>query len=228
MALVATGTLQSGLLLRRWTPSFNLLLSLPDNALRLALIGLCVFWGWRVGPGPAALGWRTAALPAGLAFGAAVGLLLAAAINLGSLLVIRRWGQEAFSTKLLQCILPVNRREWIGVLLALLPVAALEELLFRSLPLGGPGLFGATGLRPAWLIWPLALFFGLLHWPQGGWGVVGTTLAAVALSVLFLVTGSLWPPLAAHYILNVSQVVVAKWVGMEPLRGRETWRVAPP
>jgi hypothetical protein len=73
------------------------------------------------------------------------------------------------------------------------------------------------GPRPAWLIWPLALFFGLLHWPQGAWGVVGTTLAAIALSVLFLVTGSLWPPLAAHYVLDVSQVVVAKWMEMKPL-----------
>ncbi|MCX6032408.1 MAG: CPBP family intramembrane metalloprotease [Chloroflexi bacterium] len=219
MAFVAAGTLQSGLLLRRWTPPFNLLLSLPDNALRLALIGLCVFWGWRMGPGPAALGWGTTALPAELAFGAGVGLLTAAAINLGSLLVVRRWGQEAFSTRLIQCILPLDSREWLGVLLALLPAAAVEELLFRSLPLGGPGLFGVGGLRPHWLMWPLALFFGLLHWPQGGWGVVGTTLAAIILSLLFLVTGSLWPPLAAHYVLNVSQIVVAKWMGMEAVRG---------
>ena len=219
MAFVAAGTLQSGLLLRRWTPRANLLLSWPDNALRLALIGLCIFLGWRMGPGPAALGWSTTALPARLTAGAVVGLLLAGAINLGSLLVVRRWGQEAFSTKLIRCILPINRREWLGVLLALLPAAAVEELLFRSLPLGGAGLFGAAGPRPALLLWPLALFFGLLHWPQGGWGVVGTTLAGAILSLLFLATGSLWPPLAAHYLLNVSQVVVAKWIGMKPLRG---------
>ncbi len=218
MAFVAAGTLHSGLLLRRWTPPYNLLLSLPDNALRLALIGLCVFWGWRVGPGPAALGWGTIALPAELAFGAGAGLVTAAAINLGSLWIVRRWGQETFSSRLIQCILPLNGREWLGVLLALLPAAAVEELLFRALPLGGAGLFGAAGPRPWWLMWPLALIFGLLHWPQGAWGVVGTTLTAVILSLLFLVTGSLWPPLAAHYVLNVSQVVVAKMMGMEALR----------
>ncbi len=98
--------------------------------------------------------------------------------------------------------------------LALLPAAALEELLFRSLPLGGL----AWLIEPQWLMWPLALFFGLLHWPQGGWGVTGTTLAAIMLSLLFLATGSIWPPLATHYVMNVLQVAVAVRTGVRPLR----------
>jgi membrane protease YdiL (CAAX protease family) len=136
---------------------------------------------------------------------------------MASLLVVRRWGSDVYSTRLLQCILPINRREWIGVLLALLPAAALEELLFRSLPLGGMAGLGVELLRPHWLMWPLSLFFGLLHWPQGAWGVVGTALAAVALSLLFLATGSLWVVLSAHYVLNVSQIIAAQLVGLRPL-----------
>ena len=98
--------------------------------------------------------------------------------------------------------------------LALLPAAMLEELLFRSLPLGG-----LTWLvAPHWLLWPLAVFFGLLHWPQGGWGVAGTMLAAILLSLLFLATGSIWPPLAAHYVMNLLQVAVAVRAGVRPLR----------
>ena len=54
------------------------------------------------------------------------------------------------------------------------------------------------------LLWPLALLFGALHRPQGGWGVVGTTLAAFALALLFLLTGGIWAPLAAHYVMNVT------------------------
>ena len=128
--------------------------------------------------------------------------------------VERRWGAEVASTRLIRCILPINRREWVGVLLALLPAAALEELLFRSLPLGG-----LTWLVPPWwLMWPLALFFGFLHWPQGAWGVVGTTLAAIVLSLLFLATGSIWAVLAAHYVFNVLQIVAAQWMGLSPLR----------
>jgi membrane protease YdiL (CAAX protease family) len=100
------------------------------------------------------------------------------------------------------------------VLLALLPAAAVEELLFRSLPLGGLGWL----VPPQWLLWPLALFFGLLHWPQGPWGVLGTALAGIALSLLFLATRSLWVPLAAHYVMNVVQILAAKMIGIKPLR----------
>ena len=128
-------------------------------------------------------------------------------------------GAGVYEDKLLRCILPAGRHEWPGVVLALLPAAALEELLFRSLPLGGL----ARLVAPHWLMWPLALLFGLLHWPQGGWGVVGTTVAAVALSLLFLATGSVWAPLAAHYVLNVLQLVLARWMGIQPLRA--PWRI---
>jgi membrane protease YdiL (CAAX protease family) len=115
---------------------------------------------------------------------------------------------------MLRCILPASPREWVLVLLALWPAAALEELLFRSLPLGGLGWI----VSPWWLVWPLALFFGFLHWPQGSWGVAGATLVAILLSWLFLATGSLWPPLIAHYTFNLSQLVVARWSGLKPLR----------
>jgi membrane protease YdiL (CAAX protease family) len=150
-----------------------------------------------------------------LVLGVALGLISAAALNLGGKLAERRWGPEVFSTKLLQCMLPINRKEWAGVLLALLPAAMLEELLFRSLPLGGL----AWLAPPWWLLWPLALLFGLLHWPQGGWGVTGAAFTAVVLSLLFLATGSIWAPLAAHYAMNVCQFVVAKLSGLKPLRG---------
>ena len=176
---------------------------------------LCILLGITVGPGPASLGWQTTRLGQDLALGVALGLLLAAAINVGGRLAVRRWGAEVLSTKLLQCILPMNRKEWAGVLLALLPAAALEELLFRSLPLGGLSWL----VPPWWLLWPLALLFGLLHWPQGGWGVTGTAITAVALSLLFLATGSFWVALAAHYTMNVYQLVAARMSGVKPLRG---------
>jgi len=215
MTLVSYTTVRSGLALRTWTPRSNLLLSLPDNAARLALVVLSILLGLTVGPGPEALGWQTTWMGRDLVLGVVLGLISAAALNLGGRLAERRWGPEVFSTRLLQCMLPINRKEWAGVLLALLPAAMLEELLFRSLPLGG-----LTWLVPPWwLLWPLALLFGLLHWPQGGWGVTGTAITAVVLSLLFLATGSIWVPLAAHYAMNVCQFVMAKLSGLEPLRG---------
>ncbi len=212
---IGAGTVHSGLLLRRWTPPFNLLLTWPDNVLRLVLIASCIALGRWLGPGPAALGWDSARLPAQLAWGAGAGLALALTLSAGGWLAARGWGEEVYSNKMVQCILPVDAREWAGVVLALLPAAALEELLFRSLPLGGL----TWVLDPWWLLWPLSLLFGLLHWPQGWWGICGTALAGVALSLLFLASGSIWVPLAAHYVMNVTEILLARLTGIEALRG---------
>jgi membrane protease YdiL (CAAX protease family) len=217
IALVCYTMVRSGLALRSWTPRSNLLLSLPDNVARLAMLAFCILLGLTVGPGPEALGWSVSPSLLGrdLLLGVVVGLVWAAALNLGGKLAVRRWGPEVFSAKVLQCMLPISGWEWVGVLLALLPAAALEEMLFRSLPLGGL----AWLVPPWWLLWPLAVLFGLLHWPQGGWGVAGAAISAVMLSLLFLATGGIWAPLAAHYTINLSQLVLAKLSGLEPLRG---------
>jgi membrane protease YdiL (CAAX protease family) len=215
LTLVAVSTVRTGRLLRTWTPPFNPLLSLPENALRLGLIAAGVGLGIVFGPGPAALGWQTTHLGRDLVVGAILGVVMAGFFVIAGKAAVNRWGPEVYDDRVLRCILPASRRELPGVALALLPAAALEELLFRSLPLGG-----LTWLiAPQWLTWPLALFFGLLHWPQGGWGVAGATLAAIMFSLLFLATGSIWPPLAAHYVMNMLQVAVAIHAGVRPVRG---------
>ncbi len=214
LTAIAFSTVRTGRLLQRWIPSCNLLLSGPENAVRLVLIGLCIGLGLALGPGAAALGWQTTHLMADLGLGLGIGLLMAVTFMALGQGVMRRWGPAVYDNRLLRAILPASAREWPGVLVALLPAAALEELLFRSLPLGG-----LNWLVPAaWLMWPLAIGFGLLHWPQGSWGVAGATLAAVAFSLLFLATGGIWAPLAAHYAMNVAQLVVAKRLGLAPLR----------
>jgi membrane protease YdiL (CAAX protease family) len=207
MAFVAVGTVRSGQLLASgWTPPANLLLSLPDTLARFVLIAACVALGSLAGPDSAALGWGIAYLPQDLGWGLIAGLLLAAVLAGSGKVIERRWGAAVYDDRLIRSILPANPQEWAGVILALLPAAALEELLFRSLPLGG-----LTWLAsPWWLMWPLALVFGLLHWPQGSWGVIGTTLTAIALSWLFLATGSLWGVLVAHYVINVVQLILAR------------------
>jgi membrane protease YdiL (CAAX protease family) len=214
IALFSLGAWRTGVLLRDWTPPGNLLLSWPDNLLRIALIAACFAVGAAWGPGPEALGWGFDRLPRDIAVGAGAGLALALALNGAGQLAVARWGPDVASTRLIRCMLPAHRGEWPGVLLALLPAALLEELVFRSLPLGGLGWL----ISPWLLLWPLALLFGLLHWPQGRLGVVLTAAAAAALSLLFLLTGSLWAALVAHYVVNVHQVVAARRQGLQPLR----------
>ncbi len=210
MLIVAISTVRSGLLLRDWTPPSNLLLRWPDNLVRLLLVLLSVALGLTLGPGPAALQFAAGDLITGLLAGLGLALLL----TLLGIFVVRLWGESIASDRMLRCILPASRQEWFGVLPALRLAAGLEELLFRWLPLAG-----LTWLVSPWLLlWPLALFFGLLHWPQGWWGIAGTTVAAIYLAVLFLITGSIWPPLIAHYVMNVSQLVLASLTGVRPLR----------
>jgi membrane protease YdiL (CAAX protease family) len=220
LALGAFGSYRAGLILQQQAPPANLLLNPLDNLLRLVLVGLCFLVGARLGPGPSALGWSLDRLPRDLAVGLAAGLALALLLNALGRLAVRRWGEQIMPTRMLQCMLPADGREWAGVLLALLPAALLEELIFRSLPLGGLGWL----ISPWLLLWPLALLFGLLHWPQGGWGVAATALAAVLLSLLFLTTGSLWAALTAHYVMNVHQLIEARRQGLAPLRAAPVTR----
>jgi membrane protease YdiL (CAAX protease family) len=91
------------------------------------------------------------------------------------------------------------------VLLALIPAIALEELLFRSLLLGGLSPVLPQGL----LLVGLAAYFGLLHLPQGALGIAGTALAGLGLGLLFIGRGSLLAPLIAHYVADVIQLILA-------------------
>jgi membrane protease YdiL (CAAX protease family) len=216
IAALGAATFQSGRVLRRITPTINLLLSLPDNLLRVFLIALCLWVGASLGPGASHLGWSVDRFFRDASLGALVGLLLAPPLQWVSMAAVRRWGDEVYDNLVLRAIVPVSRREWVGVALALLPAALLEELIFRSLPLAG-----LSGFISPWvLMWPLALIFGLLHWPQGLLGVVGTTFLGLILSALFLWTGSIWTAVFAHWVLNLVEVTLAWQAGLRPLRAQ--------
>lgn len=207
-------TFYSGRFLRRFIPPQNVLLTWPDNAARLVLILLCVALGAVWGPGASALGWRTEGVLAAIGAGILVAGVLAPLLNWIGNFAVQRWGPAVYDNRLLRAIVPINQREWVGVVLALLPAALLEELLFRSLPLGGL----AWVVSPWVLMWPLSLLFGVMHASQGAWGVVGTAFMGLVLSALFLFTGSIWSVVLAHWLLNVVEVTLAQRQGLRPLR----------
>jgi membrane protease YdiL (CAAX protease family) len=91
------------------------------------------------------------------------------------------------------------------VLLALFPAVLVEELLFRSLLLGGLRLFVPSLV----LVISTALLFGWAHSPQGRLGMVLTAVISLAFAGLFLWRGSLLPPLVAHYVVNLLQLLAA-------------------
>jgi membrane protease YdiL (CAAX protease family) len=204
-AWVSYNTYLTARLLRTWRPPSNPLLHPLETVVRLGLIALCIALGFLSGLPPDVLGW-TANDPWrqtlwGIIAGAALGAIFLASTRW----VVAQTGQRYYSPLVLDLILPKTRREFILTALAMVAVVLLEELLFRSLLIGG-----LMPLLPGhWLVLGFGLLFGLLHSPQGLWGMAGAALAGMLLGALFLAAHSLLLPCVAHYVANMVQVGVA-------------------
>ncbi len=201
-AFLSYNTYLSAQLLRHWRPTQNLILLPSENLLRLGLIALCVGLGWLSGLRYDQLGWRWP-LDARSIFSAVIwGIGLAAFFALATVWVVQRTGRRFYSPTVVQAIVPRNKQELPLVLLAMIPAVLLEELLFRSLLIGGLSpILPIPLLVVAW-----SLLFGYLHSPQGYWGMFGAGLAGLLLSWLFLSYETLLIPLIAHYVTNILQV----------------------
>jgi len=217
LVFLGWATYRSGLLLRQVDIPFNVLTAPPEVVFRLALIIVCVGLGLASGLPPARLGWTSTDPALDLLVGLVLGLVLQIPLTLITSWAIRakalaRWRSWLYDPRLVLNILPRHRHQWLTVPLAFIVAVILEELLFRSLLVGGWGAMFPWLPYPAsaWLlagIW--AVVFGLVHWPQGVLGVIATTVAGLMLAGLFIARGSLLPPLVAHYEVNLIQIVLA-------------------
>ena len=92
----------------------------------------------------------------------------------------------------------------IAVLLIVVLAPISEELFFRG--------FVFSGLRSRLTLWPAALIagliFGLPHAPTGITTVLPLAALGVALCWLYDRTGSLWPPMIAHFINNALALAI--------------------
>jgi uncharacterized protein len=103
-------------------------------------------------------------------------------------------------------LLPANGRERIWFVALGLSAGFCEELLYR-------------GFLIFWIerFWPSAigalvvstLLFGVAHLYQGARGVVGTTLLGAALGGLYVATGSLWPSIALHALIDLRAALLS-------------------
>jgi membrane protease YdiL (CAAX protease family) len=173
-----------------------------------------------------ALGWVPADLARDLALGLVVGTAIAIIIPLLTQVAIRYLSTQIYSPVIVRSVLPRTRREWLLVPLSLVSTVLLEELLFRSLLLGGLGQFAPPLLLA--IIW--SALFGVMHLPQGSLGIVVAAGMGLVLSALFLGTMSLVTPLVAHYVINILQIIWASldrgWldryeIPMEPPAGQQ-------
>ncbi len=210
LAFLCWATYRSGLMLHEVDIPFNILTAPPEVLVRLALIAVCVGLGLVSGLPGAQLGWTSADPALDVALGLAMGVLIQVPLTLIATWAIRaealaRWRFRLYNPRVVLLILPRNRRQWLTVPLALVAAVVLEELLFRSLLVGGLSVMAPWPVLAA----GFAVVFGLVHWPQGVLGVLATAVAGFVLAGLFIVRGSLLPPLVAHYAVNVVQLMLA-------------------
>lgn len=78
--------------------------------------------------------------------------------------------------------------------------AVVEELVFRAL---GRRVIEAFSARVEVVVVVSALAFALIHWSNGIGSLAVTFIAGVLLMALYLRSGSLWAPVAAHYAANL-------------------------
>ena len=135
----------------------------------------------------------------GLLLGAGVGILLAFRS------IRRALGIE--ETPLVHELMPVTGKE--RGLFAVLSLCAGfgEETAYRGYAISA--LVVATGSATFALVLTSATF-GVLHAYQGPIGVVRTGVVGLIMGAAFLYTGSLWPPIAAHVLIDLVVGLVLK------------------
>ena len=128
------------------------------------------------------------------------GILVLGAATLWLFLVLRKrcgWSES----RLVRELLPVTRRE-NGLYAGLSLCAGFgEELAYRGYAIPAVIVAGASA--------PVALAltsgaFAVLHSYQGVLGVVRTGVVGVIMGAVFLHTGSLWPPMVAHVVIDLA------------------------
>jgi len=203
--LLAWVTYRSHLLLKHYQPEFNLLLAPPEFVLRLGLVGLCLLLVWLSGLPASQFGLIVERPVQTIGRGAAIGAAVALLVNFLSHWSIKHFGRHIYSPLVIRNILPHGPIEWGLVSVAFLPAVAMEELLFRTLWLGGFSDIVPLSL----LILGTSILFGLMHQPQGQLGMIMAGGINIFFSMLFVWSGQLLLPLTAHYVVNVVQLVMA-------------------
>lgn len=197
-------TFASAMLMRRWRLTSNPLLSKADAVVRLMLIGVCIGLGVTSGLGYETLGWTWENVWQQLLLGGAIGLGLGLGLHVLSQWVLHNMGTRLYSRTFTEMIVPHTQREFYLIAGALVFVVILEELLFRSLLIGG-----FSPLLPVWLLVILtSVVFGALHLPQGAWGMIGAAIAGAIFGVIFLFEHSVLAPMIAHYMANLIQILL--------------------
>lgn len=129
----------------------------------------------------------------------AMGLSLTILALMGVFLVARR-AMGIRETPLLAQLLPKTRTEKVSFFFLSLAAGVGEEVAFRGFLV--PALILVFGW-PWMAVFVSSVAFGALHAYQGWLGMARTAVLGLVFAVAFLMTGTLWPAIIAHAVLDV-------------------------
>lgn len=167
-----------------------------SSTVSLLILGALAAWAGSRQGGWAAVG--LVALPWPALAGWTAGLVVA---GLATTAVFRRLGMALGlkEERLLRSLLPTTPRERAAFGVLSLAAGLGEELAYRGYVLGPLGsVLGVTGAAVV-----SSAVFGVLHAYQGVLGVARTAVLGGILAWGYLASGSLWPAVAAHALLDV-------------------------
>jgi membrane protease YdiL (CAAX protease family) len=199
---------------REETPELSTAALLANVAFSQGLFGVALLAGaWYAQIPAAAFGANPATVSvSGLLVGVVLGLSLYAVNEVGAA-VGTAYGLGR-SEGLRESLAPDSRAEWAALLFVVLPViAAFEELLFRGALVGV--LAAGFGVSPWLLAGVSSVAFALGHGAQGRLGVLVTGGLGFVLAAAFVLTGSLFVVVVAHYLVNALEFVVHEGLGVE-------------
>lgn len=163
------------------------------------------------GSGLASLGLRP--LPAEQFLTWAVGLTLGTLAGLALMMILESRGLWPSDSDLVEILIPRTGREKLLALVLVAPTAAVcEELLYRGFLF--PRLLDWSG-SATWALVISSLGFGLAHAYQGFHGMIRAAVLGALLTVPLVRTGSLYPSIAAHFLIDAVALV---WLGPKFLK----------
>ena len=140
--------------------------------------------------------------------GWALAAALVAVALTGVLILLEKLGWWPPESELLHLLIPSNTREKLLCVFVVAPTAALcEEFIYRGYLLTQLGEYLNSTPRA----WALSSFvFGLAHVYQGWSGMLRAALLGALLAYPVVKLGSLYPSMAAHWLIDVVAFV---WLG---------------
>lgn len=168
-----------------------------SSGILIVALGVACMIAGMTAAGPAALGLEPIGFPAFVTWATA-----AAATVLGIMMLFTRMARAAGlrDSPFLARLLPRTRRERACFACLSFVAGTGEEIAYRGYAMSA---LQALSMGPWMSAAVTSVAFGLLHSYQGARGIVTTGVAGLVFAASFILTGSIWPAMAAHTTVDL-------------------------